>query len=150
MIRWFLLKYTVVLALVVVSGAALMHVSHNVQEMEREVARLDQRIENEKENVRVLQAEWAYLNAPERLEMLATDYMDFVPPSVDHIVSDVQVLPDSAYFDEVSDDASALRAMRGVPSPVFEVTVLTKPSQAVSPQIINISTSPSRNYGGAR
>lgn len=64
-------KYTAVISFVVLSAAMLMHVSQNVQKLEREISYYDREIEQEQEKTRVLKAEWAYLNNPERLEALA-------------------------------------------------------------------------------
>ena len=42
---------------VAVSGAALLHVSQMVQNAEDELARLERSVDQEKENIRVLEAE---------------------------------------------------------------------------------------------
>lgn len=61
-------------------GALLLRVSQNVQIAEQKLAELNTSIENEKNSIRLLNAEWAYLNNPERLEKLSAEYLDLMPP----------------------------------------------------------------------
>lgn len=61
---------------VVVTGVMLFAVSQKVQQTEREITAQKQQLSLEKESLRVLQAEWAYLNRPDRLENLS-DAADF-------------------------------------------------------------------------
>ncbi len=81
-------KYIIVFALVVASGAMLLDVSQRVQEAEREIRRADRAIEREQENIRVLQAEWAYLNDPARLELISSSGLGMGVPSPESLVSD--------------------------------------------------------------
>ncbi len=62
-----------ILSAVLVSGALLFIVSQKVQSTERDINFLETKIAREKESVRVFQAEWAYLNRPDRLEKLAAN-----------------------------------------------------------------------------
>lgn len=63
---------TFIICAVLVSGALLFVVSQRVQSTERDIRFLENKITRENESIRVLQAEWAYLNRPDRLEKLAT------------------------------------------------------------------------------
>ncbi|MAF68937.1 MAG: hypothetical protein CMH25_06290 [Micavibrio sp.] len=56
---------------VVVTGVMLFVVSQKVQQTERDISAQKQQLSLEKESLRVLQAEWAYLNRPDRLENLS-------------------------------------------------------------------------------
>ncbi len=87
------LKYGSVLIVLILSAAMLMHVSRNVQQLERDVTCYDREIETEKEKIRVLNAEWAYLNNPKRLEVLASGGYDMHMPKTDALVSDPARLP---------------------------------------------------------
>lgn len=107
--RFLILKYGIVFSLVVMSGVMLMDVSHRVQRAERDVRKVERHINREQENIRVLRAEWAYLNEPSRLERLATQGLGLSVPGVDALVSD---LPSSS-----SEDLSA-------PSPLYLETSL--------------------------
>jgi cell division protein FtsL len=65
------------IAVAVVWG--LFHVKHAVREMERELASVQQEIAKTRASTRVLEAEWAYLDRPERLRALASRYLGMVP-----------------------------------------------------------------------
>lgn len=62
-----------ILSAVLVSGSLLFVISQKVQSTERDIKALEVQIARENETVRVLQAEWAYLNRPDRLESLAAN-----------------------------------------------------------------------------
>lgn len=55
---------------IAVAGGALFHISYQVERLESERHALDQAIEQERQSIRILRAEWAYLNQPERLAAL--------------------------------------------------------------------------------
>lgn len=67
-----LLTFAVALAL----GVALFWVSQQVQQLERAKRNLESEIASEEEGLRVLSAEWDYLNRPDRIEALAEKYLD--------------------------------------------------------------------------
>lgn len=143
--RVIILKYVVVFALVIVSGTMLMDVSHHVQRAERDIKRLDREIAREEESIRVLKAEWAYLNNPVRLEALAADYIDLISPEAAQLISDMSVIPDhdpqssifipkrSPLHRDISYDASS-----------------PKPIQATYPTKETNNIVPSHTNGGAR
>lgn len=74
-------------------GAGLLRVSHNVQQAEQQLAELNRSIEQEKNSIRLLNAEWAYLNNPERLEKLSAQYLDLMPPQPAAIISTPAEIP---------------------------------------------------------
>lgn len=53
---------------------------------ERELARLNAEIAKEGEAIRVLKAEWSYLNQPERLQALARKHLALAPTNPNQIV----------------------------------------------------------------
>lgn len=77
-----------------ISGFILYSVSRDVRTAELEVYSLQNKIEKENEAIRVLQAEWYYLNNPERLENLAGKYMDVDFVSERHLVVNAGDLQD--------------------------------------------------------
>lgn len=70
------LSTVAVLILAVLSGVSLFWVSQQVQQLEREQRMIRQQVASEQEGIRVLVAEWDYLNRPERLERLVVRYLD--------------------------------------------------------------------------
>ena len=69
--------------LAVLSGVVLLYTSQSVQRAEHRVAALEKEIAYEQDRIRMLKAEWAHLNRPERLEKLAKEFLDMVPPRVE-------------------------------------------------------------------
>lgn len=67
------------LVLAGVASTLLFHTSQKVTDGRTTLARMNQNIQREEESLRVLQAEWSYLNQPERLEKLASQYLTLQP-----------------------------------------------------------------------
>lgn len=57
-----------------------------VKDQERELAGLKASIGSEQEAIRVLKAEWSYLNQPERLQTLAREHLPLSPTGASQIV----------------------------------------------------------------
>ena len=91
------LTTTCIFSAVLVSGSLLFVVSQKVQSTERDINFLETKITREKESVRVLEAEWAYLNRPDRLEKLAANAQlepTAIPQSLDRkIMIETVVVP---------------------------------------------------------
>ncbi len=64
------------LVLVGVSMVGVFHVEHQVQEIRSELSSLNKQIVEDKHATHVLKAEWTYLNQPERLQQMASRYLD--------------------------------------------------------------------------
>lgn len=60
--------------ILIVIGCGVYRVANQYQLVERKVNTLDRQSEQENENIRVLQAEWAFLTNPVRMEKIARDY----------------------------------------------------------------------------
>lgn len=88
-----ILKYAFIFTLTIVTGASLMVVSHKVRQAEVKISRVDRAIEQEQEKIRNLKAEWAYLNDPARLEVLASQYLDLVPPASTDLLTGFEQVP---------------------------------------------------------
>ncbi|WP_343562351.1 cell division protein FtsL [Kiloniella sp. b19] len=73
----------IVLTIWIVAGTAcalfLFQVKQEVQELERQLATLNTGIEKDEEAIRVLEAEWSYLNRPDRLQQLSEKYLRLEP-----------------------------------------------------------------------
>jgi hypothetical protein len=60
-------------------GIVLFHTSQKVHDERVKISLLQEEIIKEQESIRVLEAEWGYLNQPERLEKLARNYLHLAP-----------------------------------------------------------------------
>lgn len=76
-----LVRHTTVLFLVLAVGLALVlfSVKYQVQDLEEELALLNQEIASERQTVHVLRAEFSYLTDAERLRRLADRNLDLEP-----------------------------------------------------------------------
>lgn len=75
-------------SLCVASGFALFSIAFAVEDLESKLATINRDIERERESLHVLQAEWTYLNRPDRIEDLARQLLpQLAPPVIEQIVS---------------------------------------------------------------
>ncbi len=58
-----------------------------VERQEARLAELQQTLQHEEETIQVLQAEWSYLNRPDRLRDLATRYLKLAPVAAKQLQS---------------------------------------------------------------
>lgn len=65
--------------LAIIAGAALFHTSQKVTDGRARLETITARTAKESEALRVLEAEWAYLNQPGKLEKLVKQYLDLTP-----------------------------------------------------------------------
>ena len=89
MIRISAIVWVVVLALL---GIGLFQVKYNVQSKERELREVRKQIDSNLNSIRVLEAEWSYLNDPLRLADLTRRHTDLVPTTPAQI-GDLGALP---------------------------------------------------------
>jgi hypothetical protein len=68
-------------ALIILVGVSLFVLKYKVQALEDELHAKQERIERDRTAIRVLEAEWAYLNDPERLARLSAEHLGLVPPA---------------------------------------------------------------------
>ncbi|MEQ8817237.1 MAG: hypothetical protein RLO51_23060 [Thalassobaculum sp.] len=73
-------------------GVALFLVKHEVQQREEQLASLHRQILASQEAIHVLEAEWSYLNRPDRLEALVRRHLNLVPLDTRRLGS-VEMLP---------------------------------------------------------
>ena len=64
------------LGIAIAAGALLFQTSQSVQRAEYELSQAQGHVGTEKESLRILTAEWDYLNRPERLEKLTLENLD--------------------------------------------------------------------------
>jgi len=101
-----MIRPTVIIAAVVlaVMVTGLFELKYEVRALDQEKARLARLIEEERESLRVLEAEWSYLNHPDRIQALAAQYLRLETPSAR------QMVPLDAIPLRPRDDVAALRS----------------------------------------
>ena len=80
------------LALVAVLAFGLFALKYEVRGLEAELERLEREALTEQEAIRVLGAEWSYLNRPERLQALAERHLALAAVSAAQI-GGIELLP---------------------------------------------------------
>ncbi|NCC21146.1 MAG: energy transducer TonB [Alphaproteobacteria bacterium] len=88
------LSTVVSFSLAIASGGLLYLISQRVHEAESVLSRLEGQLDREEEAIRVLHAEWDYLNHPARLEQLARQYLEMEAPETNRILAGVTDLPE--------------------------------------------------------
>ena len=73
-------------AAVIGLSVGLYDIKYRAEGADRQAGRLAAQIAAEQEGIRVLRAEWSYLNQPERLQELAARYMELRPLTASQIV----------------------------------------------------------------
>lgn len=78
-------------------GIGLFLVKHQVQETEAELRRVQHQVRADRSAIRVLEAEWTYLNDPARLSALAEKVLGLQPLRPQQVVAlaDLPVRPDA-------------------------------------------------------
>ncbi len=114
------LSFLFALVAALVCGFLLFVVSQKVQTNESELRKLTEARDSEEETIRVLRAEWDYLNRPDRLEALAKDYLHMTPARASQMRDAGDEMPqqqDGAVPAKAPDPVTSLQ-----PSPVSMTT----------------------------
>ena len=82
------------------TGVMLFRISERVQTAEDNLAHMEEAAAKEAETIRVLRAEWDYLNRPDRLESLAKTHLKMTKPGIAQVMTDSGDLPPVAPSDE--------------------------------------------------
>lgn len=67
------------LVLIATAAYGLYMVKYRVLNVQREIANIKKELEQEQENLHVIEAEWAYLTRPDRLQALAQKNTNLMP-----------------------------------------------------------------------
>lgn len=125
------------LTLAAACGAVLFHTSQKVHDGRERLAVLNAAIAKEEESMRVLTAEWGYLNQPARLEKLARQYLKLAPLKGHQFVKadDLPLRPAPVAPTAVSEAAPEIIAEKA-PAKIPEKTaVKTEPKAPAAPPV---------------
>src|SRR5215472_2883905 len=81
------------LLLVSATGFAMFGVKYQVQALEDQLARINRAAAAEEHEIRVLDAEWAYLTRPQTLEAMNRQFLSLVPTSTKQLRATVVDIP---------------------------------------------------------
>ena len=121
-----MLRFVTVFFMILVIGvsAGLYHVTYSFDRMERQAMALRSQIAQDREAMRILDAEWSALNQPGRLQTLSERFLDLRPLEAAQIIS----------FDGVpaklADAAPPLSIQGGVEGGITAVTTIPETVQA--------------------
>ncbi len=73
------------IVLTVAVSVSMFMLKYKVQALNEELVAKKEQIERNQDAVRVLEAEWAYFNDPERLRRLSAEHLGFIQSSAVHI-----------------------------------------------------------------
>jgi cell division protein FtsL len=84
-------KFSIIIGvfLITISAFALFQIKYQVQELRRDLTEIKKQIIDEQEAIRVLNAEWTYLNQPERLSKLVAKHLDMQSIKPDQVQNTV-------------------------------------------------------------
>ena len=74
-------------ALLVVAGGTVMHVSYQVRHVQMHLAELARETHDQKDAIRILDAEWDSLNDPHRIDDLSKRYLTLQPTPIQRVVT---------------------------------------------------------------
>jgi hypothetical protein len=83
------------IALTIAASVGLYQVKYQVQGMERDLAQMKRDVVRDRGEIQVLEAEWSYLNQPERLQDLANRYLSLAPATTAQMAA-IEDLPPRA------------------------------------------------------
>jgi len=74
-------------ALLVVAGGTVMHVSYQVRRVQQHLAELARSTHEQQDAIRILDAEWDTLNDPHRIDDLSKRYLALQPTPIQRVVT---------------------------------------------------------------
>lgn len=81
----------VLVVAVLILGFVIYSLEHRMRAGERAISRMQQDIADEREDIRLLKAEWGFLTRPQRIERLAREHAGMRPPQPWQWVGEAQL-----------------------------------------------------------
>jgi cell division protein FtsL len=96
-------------ALLVVAGGTVMHVSYQVRHVEQRLSELNRSTRLEQDKLRILGAEWDTLNDPQRIDELSKRHLTLEPTPIARVVA-LDAVPLKLSDDQIAKLAAATPA----------------------------------------
>jgi cell division protein FtsL len=123
------------LLLVSATGFAMFGVKYQVQALEDELGRINRAAAAEEHEIRVLDAEWAYLTRPQTLESMNRQFFSLVPTSTRQLrttVADIPMRPPPPAPPQPVEAAAMVASAEPAPVPNAAPSPAEEPSAAVT------------------
>jgi cell division protein FtsL len=104
----------VLVVTVICCAFVLYSLEHASRQNERQIAKMKRQIAEEHENIKLLNAEWSFLNKPERLERLAREHLKLRPVEPQQRINQAELaalLPDRPKAPVLGDGADPIGDM---------------------------------------
>jgi hypothetical protein len=126
--------------LAVTVGVSMFLLKYKVQALEDELVAKQAQVVRDRGAIRVLEAEWTYLNDPERLRQLSGEYLGFGPPAVINI-ADISALPLRGAAKSEPESAPAKHNPLENIVPQFQTELRSPPAAPAprSPSVVSVS-----------
>lgn len=114
--------------LAITAGIAMFLVKYEVQALEEDLRAANHQIRRDREQIHVLQAEWAYLNEPSRLRALAEKHLNLHPLEPTQVIT-LASLPQRPGMEDGREDTGSLVSLGpdGTPAVPWASYPLPKP-----------------------
>jgi len=124
-------------------GCATFAVSYSAQGLDDDLARVRRQTAVEQQEMRVLDAEWTYLNQPTRLEELNRRFLSLAPISPQQLSRTIAELPMRPVAPPPETVAAVAPATAPAPNPTAAPTAVPIAATAVKPPATATSAAPS-------
>jgi hypothetical protein len=139
------------LVLVSTTGFAMFGVKYQVQALEEELARTKRASAAEEHEIRVLEAEWAYLTRPEMLEAMSRRFFSLSPISTKQLRATVADIPMRPPPPAPIEDVIAVAAVEPAPPPAAPPSAPEGvPTNAATPLPATAAPEPPRTKSALR
>lgn len=131
------------LVLTAAASFGLYQVKYQVQDMDRNLASMKRQIERDRAEMQVLDAEWSFLNQPQRLQGLASRYLTLGPIRPTQMVSIESLPPRGASV------LAAAPSPGSAPAVPPALTLQPAAPKAPSPEVRPAPSAPARSAASA-